>query len=188
MVDIITCLLHEDLLKHGIKAEISGRIKEPESILRKIIRKETTLEQLTDIIAFRVIVADKKECYKARDIIYKLYNVDLQKSKNFIDSPKENGYQSLHIVIEINPYKRKIEIQIRTVEMHEQAETGKSAHWQYKFENEEKFQRIGNSSILLRKVYEAIKQNNCTENDLLVYEKALRATLNYMVCHIQDEL
>ncbi|MFY9589750.1 bifunctional (p)ppGpp synthetase/guanosine-3',5'-bis(diphosphate) 3'-pyrophosphohydrolase [Rickettsia endosymbiont of Halotydeus destructor] len=187
MIDIIACLLREDLLKNGVKAEISGRIKEPESILRKIIRKGTTLEQLTDIIAFRAIVADKKTCYKTRDIIHKLYNVDLQKSKNFIEYPKENGYQSLHTVIEINPCKRRVEVQIRTPKMHEHAEIGNAAHRQYKQENERKFFQISNSSILLRKIYEAVKQNNCTEHDLLAYEQALKTTLDYIIYQIQDE-
>jgi GTP pyrophosphokinase len=94
-------------------------------------RKNTTLEQLSDIIAFRVMVDSIGQCYAALGVIHSRYAVVPGRFKDYISIPKGNGYQSLHTTI-IGPGNHKIEIQIRTREMHEVAELGVAAHWVYK--------------------------------------------------------
>lgn len=122
----------EDILKkEGVEAEITGRVKRPYSIWRKMHHKNITLEQLLDIVAFRVIVTDVTDCYKVLGILHSVYRVIPDRFKDYISTPKPNGYQSLHTFI-IGPNRQRIEVQIRTKKMHEVAEMGVAAHWQYK--------------------------------------------------------
>jgi GTP pyrophosphokinase len=117
---------------HGLpKAEVLGRIKRPFSIWRKMQRKNVAFEQLSDIMAFRVVVSDLAECYQALGILHAVYPVVPGRFKDYISTPKPNGYKSIHTAI-IGPERQRIEIQIRTREMHEVAEFGVAAHWQYK--------------------------------------------------------
>ncbi|XVN44320.1 MAG: hypothetical protein RCG16_02070 [Rickettsia hoogstraalii] len=88
------------------------------------------MKELKDLIAFRIIVNKKEDCYKVLDIIYNIYSVDVKKFKDYITNPKDNGYRSLHVIINI--YKRNIEIQIRSREMHNIAEFGTANHDEYK--------------------------------------------------------
>ena len=121
-----------DLLnQHELKAEIIGREKTPFSIWRKLQKKRISLEEISDIIGFRIIVANVEECYKALGIFHNKWNCIPGKFKDYISSPKINKYQSLHTSI-IGPNKRPIEIQIRTMSMHEFAERGIASHWKYK--------------------------------------------------------
>jgi GTP diphosphokinase / guanosine-3',5'-bis(diphosphate) 3'-diphosphatase len=115
----------------GIRADILGREKTPYSIWRKMERKNISFEQLSDITAFRVLVASVAECYAALGAVHGAYNTVPGRFKDYISTPKSNGYRSLHTTI-IGPESRKIEVQIRTREMHEQAELGVAAHWAYK--------------------------------------------------------
>jgi (p)ppGpp synthase/HD superfamily hydrolase len=169
-------LLRDQLLMSGITAEISGRIKDPYSILQKLTRKLIQVEQLSDIIAFRVIVNHEDQCYKTLDIIQKHYEVIPEKYKDYIDLPKANGYQSLHTVIIIGSFKRSVEIQIRTKEMHNLAENGDAAHCKYKKENQEqqlrKFITSENFNILTR-AYELLDPDNLTEPALLAYSQEI---------------
>ena len=120
------------ILNHsGIKVEIFGREKTPFSIWRKIQKKRTSLEQITDIIGFRVIVNNTHDCYKALGVFHSTWNCIPGRFKDYISSPKINKYQSLHTAI-IGPTKRPIEIQLRTMQMHEFAQRGIAAHWKYK--------------------------------------------------------
>ena len=112
-------------------AEVLGRIKRPYSVWRKMQRKNVAFEQLSDIMAFRVVVNDLDECYQALGILHGLYPVVPGRFKDYISTPKPNGYKSIHTAI-IGPERQRIEIQIRTREMHEVAELGVAAHWQYK--------------------------------------------------------
>ncbi|MGI4850737.1 MAG: RelA/SpoT family protein [Janthinobacterium lividum] len=122
----------EDLLKeNGVKAQISGRVKTPYSIWHKMFRKNITFEQLSDIMAFRIVVDDLSQCYQALGIIHNAYPVISGRFKDFISTPKPNNYQSLHTSV-ISARKQRIEVQIRTTEMHRIAEYGVAAHWQYK--------------------------------------------------------
>ncbi len=123
--------LESDLAEHSIEAKVSGRLKTPHSIWRKMQRKDVTFEQLSDIMAFRVVVKDIKDCYAALGVLHGSYPVVPGRFKDYISTQKPNGYSSLHTCI-IGPERQRIEVQIRTTEMHEIAEYGVAAHWVYK--------------------------------------------------------
>ena len=127
------------LNENHINADIYGREKTPFSICRKVQKKRVSLEQITDIIGFRIILNNVEDCYKALGIFHSKYNCIPGKFKDYISSPKINNYQSLHTAI-IGPNKRPIEIQIRTMPMHEFAERGIASHWKYK--SSEKFNSL----------------------------------------------
>ena len=122
-----------------INAEIIGREKTPFSIWRKVQKKRISLEQISDIIGFRIILDSVEDCYKALGIFHKEWNCIPGKFKDYISSPKINKYQSLHTSI-IGPNRRPIEIQLRTLQMHEYAERGIASHWKYK--SSEKFNSL----------------------------------------------
>ena len=111
------------LNEHKINAEIIGREKTPFSIWRKVQKKRISLEQISDIIGFRIILDNIEDCYKALGIFHKEWNCIPGKLKDYISSPKINKYQSLPTSI-IGPNRRPIEIQLRTLQMHEYAERG----------------------------------------------------------------
>ncbi|MBI3505538.1 MAG: bifunctional (p)ppGpp synthetase/guanosine-3',5'-bis(diphosphate) 3'-pyrophosphohydrolase [Proteobacteria bacterium] len=119
------------LKEEGVDAQVSGREKTPFSIWRKTQRKNVAFEQLSDIMAFRVIVDDPTECYRALGTIHSRWPVVPGRFKDYISVQKPNGYRSLHTGI-FGPERQRIEIQIRTREMHEVAEFGVAAHWSYK--------------------------------------------------------
>ena len=131
--------LSEILNENNINAEIHGREKTPFSIWRKVQKKRISLEQITDIIGFRITLSSVDECYKTLGIFHKKWNCIPGKFKDYISSPKINHYKSLHTAV-IGPNKRPIEIQIRTMEMHEFAERGIASHWKYK--SSEKFNSL----------------------------------------------
>lgn len=120
-----------ELKKHNIKADVSGREKTTSSIWYKMQQKDVTFEQITDIVAFRIIVDEMLECYRALGVIHSKYHTVSDGFKDYISTPKINGYQSIHTLI-MGPGNRCIEIQIRTKKMHEIAEFGVAAHWAYK--------------------------------------------------------
>jgi RelA/SpoT family (p)ppGpp synthetase len=121
-----------DLLKlNGIDATITGREKTPFSIWRKIQNKKISLEQLTDIIGFRIIVKNLEDCYKTLGVFHSKFSTIPGKFKDYISTPKINKYKSIHTSV-IGPKKHRIEIQIRTFDMHEFAERGIASHWKYK--------------------------------------------------------
>ena len=127
------------LKENNIKAKIYGREKTPFSLWRKIQQKRISLEQITDIIGFRIILVDVDSCYKALGIFHSKWNCIPGRFKDYISSPKINKYQSLHTAI-IGPNKRPIEIQLRTMQMHEFAQRGIASHWKYK--SSEKFSSL----------------------------------------------
>ena len=127
------------LNEHKINANIIGREKTPFSIWRKVQKKKISLEQISDIIGFRVILDSVDDCYKALGIFHNRWNCIPGKFKDYISSPKINKYQSLHTSI-IGPNRRPIEIQLRTLQMHEYAERGIASHWKYK--SSEKFNSL----------------------------------------------
>ena len=124
------------LKENGIIAKITGREKTPFSIWRKIQKKRTSLEQISDIIGFRVIVSSISECYKTLGIFHSRWQTIPGRFKDYISTPKINNYKSIHTAI-IGPKKQRIEIQIRTMLMHEFAQRGIASHWKYK--SSEKF-------------------------------------------------
>lgn len=117
--------------KSGITCTVLGREKTPYSIWRKMQHRNVEFEQLADIMAFRIVVDSVEQCYQALGVIHSAYPVVPGRFKDYISTPKPNGYRSLHTVV-IGPEKQRIEIQIRTQEMHDIADRGVAAHWQYK--------------------------------------------------------
>ena len=123
--------LQKDMEDNDIKAVVSGREKTPYSIWRKMQQKNASFEQLSDIMAFRIIVDDVATCYQALGVVHSKYHMVPRRFKDYISTPKPNGYQSIHTGV-IGPENTRIEIQIRTHEMHEIGEKGVAAHWAYK--------------------------------------------------------
>jgi GTP pyrophosphokinase len=129
--DRIVDRLKRDLAEDGIEAWISGRVKSPYSIWRKMQRQNVAFEQLADLMAFRVVVGSVEQCYHALGMLHSRYPVVPGRFKDYVSTPKPNGYRSLHSGL-IGPERQRIEVQIRTREMHEVAEFGVAAHWKYK--------------------------------------------------------
>ena len=119
------------LNENGIESKIVGREKTPFSIWRKMQSKRVSLEQLTDVIGFRVIVNDIETCYQVLGIFHSRWSTIPGKFKDYISTPKINNYKSIHTAI-IGPEKERVEIQIRTKEMHDFAARGIASHWLYK--------------------------------------------------------
>jgi len=152
-----------DLLnKNGVEATINGREKTPFSIWRKIQNKKVSLEQLTDIIGFRIIVKTVEDCYKTLGIFHSKFPTIPGRFKDYISTPKINKYQSIHSAV-IGPRKNRIEIQIRTFEMNEFAERGIASHWKYK--SSEKFSDLSWKEYdWLRDLVEIIEAGNSPEH------------------------
>jgi GTP pyrophosphokinase len=113
--------------------EVTGREKSAFSIWEKMQRRNVAFEQLSDIMAFRVVVPNKEDCYAALGAIHSAYQVIAGRFKDYISTPKSNGYQSLHTGVTLRePRNQKIEVQIRTAEMNDIAENGVASHWLYK--------------------------------------------------------
>jgi len=131
LIDRIGRGIKAHLEANGIEAEIQGREKHPYSIWRKMAERHVSFEQLSDVMAFRAIVGTTEECYRTLGLIHERWPMVPGRFKDFISTPKRNGYRSLHTSI-IHDEQMRIEIQIRTQEMHAQAEHGLAAHWAYK--------------------------------------------------------
>jgi GTP diphosphokinase / guanosine-3',5'-bis(diphosphate) 3'-diphosphatase len=119
------------LSRAGIEADVSGREKHPYSIWKKMAERHISFEQLSDVMAFRAIVPDEDACYRALGVIHRRWPMVPGRFKDYVSTPKRNGYRSLHTAV-IHSEKMRIEIQIRSSEMHAQAEYGYAAHWTYK--------------------------------------------------------
>ena len=130
-IKLIIQQLQNVLKKSDIEAEILGREKNPFSIWKKMKKKNISFEQLSDVMAFRIIVNDIDQCYLCLKAIHTSYPIVPGRFKDYISLPKQNGYKSIHTSI-FGPARQKIEIQIRTKEMEKVAELGVAAHWQYK--------------------------------------------------------
>ena len=124
-------LLREKLLEHHLEGEVSGRLKHYYSIYRKLQAQQITLDELYDLLAFRIIVNSVQECYEALGVIHAIFRPVPGRLKDYIGMPKANMYQSIHTTV-IGPYGERMEIQIRTQEMHRVSEQGIAAHWSYK--------------------------------------------------------
>ena len=139
LINKVSEKLTELLKANKIDAEITGREKTPFSIWRKMQSKRISLEQLTDIVGFRVILKNINDCYVTLGIFHNKYSMIPGKFKDYISTPKINQYKSIHTSV-IGPLKKRIEIQIRTESMHEFAERGIASHWKYK--SSEKFSEL----------------------------------------------
>ena len=123
--------LHRELAEAGIDAQVAGRPKHIYSIWRKMQRKDRGLESLFDIRAVRILVNDVKDCYAALGVVHNLWSYLPGEFDDYIANPKENDYRSLHTAV-IGPQGKTVEVQIRSFDMHRQAELGVAAHWRYK--------------------------------------------------------
>ncbi|MDX2083262.1 MAG: bifunctional (p)ppGpp synthetase/guanosine-3',5'-bis(diphosphate) 3'-pyrophosphohydrolase [Rickettsiales bacterium] len=131
LVDKVINDLSELLAAEQIDFEIFGREKKPYSIWLKMKKQNVGFHHLYDIMAFRIVVKNVAECYRVLGVINSSYNMIPGTFKDYISTPKENGYKSLHLAI-LGPFNKKIEIQIRDQKMHEIADLGLAAHWLYK--------------------------------------------------------
>ena len=127
----ITNDMESELLNSGIDAEVYGRAKKPHSIWRKMEAKKIGFSRLSDIYGFRVIVGAEEDCYAALGVVHRRWRAVPGRFKDYISQPKSNGYRSLHTTVSGRDGKR-VEIQIRTRQMHEVAESGVAAHWSYR--------------------------------------------------------
>lgn len=173
--------IESHLQENNILAELTHRLKDPYSILKKMTRKNLAVQDLTDIIAFRIIVPTQEDCYKALGVIDHQYKLNPKKLKDFINNPKKNGYQSLHIVINDSVSKRGTEIQIRTKQMHNVAEFGTANHREYKKNQEKRIRKmLMNTSkgeiflINAYRIYRKFDQANWTIFDLFCYEQEIK--------------
>ncbi len=161
LVPKIISQLEKDMQDNGIKATITGREKSPYSIWRKMQQKNASFEQLSDIMAFRICVDDIGTCYQALGVVHSKYHMVPRRFKDYISTPKPNGYQSIHTGV-IGPENTRIEIQIRTHEMHEIAEKGIAAHWAYK----QGQKAVGKNFRWIRELLEILEQASNPEEFL----------------------
>ncbi len=148
--------IKEELKKHNVKSEVTGRPKHLYSIYRKMYEKEKKFADLNDLIAMRIIVDKEEECYNVLGIIHNLFEPVSGRFKDYIAVPKSNGYQSIHTTVK-GPNDQNVEIQIRTFEMHIIAEDGVAAHWKYK----EKKSKVKNEQYYaaVKKIIETNSEN-----------------------------
>lgn len=124
-------LIEEKMLEYSVQGDVTGRSKHFFSIYKKMQQRGVDFEQIQDLLAFRILISNITECYKVLGIIHSAFTPVPGRFKDYIAIPKVNNYQSLHTTV-IGPKAERIEIQIRTFEMHEVAERGVAAHWKYK--------------------------------------------------------
>ncbi|MEL6876142.1 MAG: RelA/SpoT AH/RIS domain-containing protein, partial [Pseudomonadota bacterium] len=130
-VEKIAGSIQKALSSGGLAAEVSGREKHPYSIWKKMAERHVSFEQLTDIMAFRVITDNSAECYRALGILHEKWKMVPGRFKDYISTPKRNGYRSIHTTI-MHGNNMRVEIQIRSKRMHQDNEYGLAAHWAYK--------------------------------------------------------
>jgi len=130
-VDAIALKIKQALAENGVKAEVSGREKHPYSIWKKMAERHIPFEQITDIFAFRVLTETVEDCYRALGVLHQVWQSVPGRFKDYISTPKSNGYRSLHTSL-IYENSQRVEVQIRTREMHRRNEFGLAAHWAYK--------------------------------------------------------
>lgn len=134
-------LIEEKMLEYSVTGEVTGRPKHFFSVYKKMQQRGVDFEQIQDLLAFRILVNNITECYKVLGIIHSAFTPVPGRFKDYIAIPKVNNYQSLHTTV-IGPKAERIEIQIRTFEMHEVAERGVAAHWKYKERNKNEINKL----------------------------------------------
>ena len=130
-VDAIALSIKQALAEAGLKVEVSGREKHPYSIWKKMAERHVSFEQITDIMAFRVLTDSQEDCYRALGVLHTTWQMIPGRFKDYISTPKSNDYRSLHTAL-IFENSMRMEVQIRTREMHRTNEFGLAAHWAYK--------------------------------------------------------
>jgi len=137
------------LAEAGIEAWIQGRAKRPYSIWRKLKDKKINFEQLSDVFGFRAVVGSEEDCYRALGVLHRTWSMVPERFKDFISLPKSNGYRSIHTTV-MGPENQRVEVQIRTQEMHEVAERGVAAHWSYR-------EKVSENDASAMKAYEWLR-------------------------------
>jgi len=167
MISTIKTEIENRLKSVGVNGDVEGRQKQPTSVYNKMKTKSLKFSEVLDMYAFRVIVENTRQCYQALGILHSLYKPIPLKFKDYIATPKPNGYQSIHTVL-LGPRKMFIEMQIRSKEMHFISEYGIAAHWHYKNRKKpsEKLARNWLGSLL------DIQQNSDSSVDFLENTKA----------------
>ena len=153
-------------MEEGIQCDIYGRMKTPYSIWNKIKSKDISFEQLSDIMAFRIITNSTRECYKLLGITHRKFSYIQGRFKDFISSPKNNGYRAVHTSV-IGPKNKKIEIQFKSNVMNQIAEFGVAAHWKYKDPKK-------------------VKENVINIDGQDFTEKSLSQSSKYLIAQIKD--
>ena len=153
-VDRIGAELQLLLAGKGMSVSVSGREKHPYSIFRKMQERHISFEQLTDVMAFRVITETTADCYRALGVIHQTFKMVPGRFKDYISTPKRNGYRSVHTTV-IHQDNARIEVQIRSREMHNDAELGLAAHWAYK----QKGDATDGQAAWLRDLVEILEQS-----------------------------
>jgi len=171
-IDTITRELTERLAAEGITARVKARVKSPYSIFAKIQRKSIALEQLSDMIGFRIIVGSVEECYRTVGLIHTTWKVVPGRFKDYISVPKHNDYRSIHTTI-VGPSRQRVELQIRTEEMDRIAEFGIAAHALYKDGASANLSRIENESQAYGSLRQTISHltSGISSEDFLEYTK-----------------
>ena len=146
----VTMPIRRDLKAEGLQAKITGRPKHFYSIFNKMQRGEKTFEQIYDLMAIRIILKKVEDCYLVLGMVHNLFTPVQERFKDYVATPKTNMYQSLHTTV-IGPGGKKVEIQIRTEEMHRTAEEGIAAHWRYK-EGKQKEDELDKQLLWLRQM------------------------------------
>jgi guanosine-3',5'-bis(diphosphate) 3'-pyrophosphohydrolase len=131
VIENIKKALNKIMSESGVQCRIEGREKSPYSIYKKMLAKDLTFSEVTDVYAFRIVTHTALDCYMALGAVHSLYQPKPGRFKDYIALPKANGYQSLHTILN-SPFGLPVEIQIRTEDMDDFAEKGAAAHWQYK--------------------------------------------------------
>src|SRR5690242_3803707 len=168
LVADIELQLTKKLADRGVSAEVSGRRKRAYSIWRKMERKSVGFEQLSDIVGFRVVVRSLAECYQALGIVHTTWPMVPARFKDYVSTPKQNDYRSIHTTV-IGPGQQRVELQIRTEEMHEIAEYGIAAHALYKDSPDspsELLSRESNAYGWLRRTIELLAEGSNPEEFL----------------------
>ncbi|HEY3778384.1 MAG TPA: bifunctional (p)ppGpp synthetase/guanosine-3',5'-bis(diphosphate) 3'-pyrophosphohydrolase [Rhizomicrobium sp.] len=157
--------LRRELAQHGIEATVQGRAKRPHSIWRKLKDKQINFEALSDIFGFRLIVKTDEDCYRALGVLHTRWRMIPERFKDFVSNPKLNGYRSIHTTV-IGPEQQRVEVQIRTEQMHDLAERGVAAHWRYREHVDEQDPAAANAYQWLREMVELLEKGDSPEEFL----------------------
>jgi len=165
IIDRITSKLIKTMSEHGIEADVVGREKRPYSVWRKMQDKAISFGQLSDIYGFRIIVSTVEDCYRALGVLHRTWPAIPGRFKDYISLPKPNDYTSIHTTV-IGPEDQRVEVQIRTHQMHEVAENGVAAHWNYKAGSNGKDLSGGNPYRWLKELVEHLAEGDNPEEFL----------------------
>ncbi len=166
LIERISDQVKRKLAENDVDAWVYGRSKRPYSIWRKLQDKKLNFEQLSDVFAFRVIVKSEPDCYRTLGVLHLAWPAVPARFKDFISTPKPNGYKSLHTTL-IGPERQRVEIQIRTQGMHEVAERGIAAHWRYRDVKSDTGESYENRAYeWLREMVDLLEQGNTAEEFL----------------------